>query len=111
MDLKFIRLRDAPRYLGMDIHRFNSEVRSSMIEIPIGKQGIASDRLDLDAWADDYKQHSGRPSAKRSKKLWDVNEHQDCRSAIQSDISTNMPTDIDFAKALALETCKKRKSI
>ena len=38
---RFIRLRDAPAYLGMDRHRFNSEVRPQLIEIPIGDQGIS----------------------------------------------------------------------
>ncbi len=58
---RLIRLRDAPYYLGMDRNRFNAEVRRSLIQIPIGKQGVAFDRLDLDAWADDYKRRNGRP--------------------------------------------------
>ena len=58
---RLIRLRDAPYYLGMDRNRFNAEVRQSLTQIPIGKQGVAFDRLDLDAWADDYKRRNGRP--------------------------------------------------
>jgi hypothetical protein len=50
---RFIRLRDAPSYLGMDKNRFNREVRPLLSSIPIGAQGIAFDRLDLDSWADD----------------------------------------------------------
>ncbi len=46
---RFIRLRDAPRYLGMDKNRFNREVRPRVTVIRIGTQGIAFDRLDLDA--------------------------------------------------------------
>jgi hypothetical protein len=57
---RFIRHRDAPRYLGMDRHRFNAEVRPTLTEIPIGEQGIAFDRLDLDDWAEDYKARNGR---------------------------------------------------
>ena len=49
---RFIRLRDAPTYLGMDRHSFNLHVRSYLTEIPIGKRGIGFDRLDLDAYAD-----------------------------------------------------------
>jgi len=52
---RVIRLRDAPRYLGMDIHRFNNEVRPSISEVRIGKQGVGFDRLDLDRWFDQYK--------------------------------------------------------
>jgi hypothetical protein len=40
---RLIRLRDAPSYLGMDRNRFNQTVRPSLIEIPIGDQGIAFD--------------------------------------------------------------------
>ncbi|EKE01162.1 MAG: hypothetical protein ACD_21C00202G0011, partial [uncultured bacterium] len=62
---RLIRLRDVSRYLGMDRHRFNKEVRPLLTEIPIGIQGIAFDRLDLDKWVDYYKYRSGRPSNKR----------------------------------------------
>lgn len=54
MEFRFIRLRDAPLYLGMDKNRFNREVRPSVPVSPIGIQGIAFDRIDLDACADDY---------------------------------------------------------
>ena len=56
---RFIRLRDAPRYLGMDNNRFNSEVRPHVPAIRIGTQGIAFDRIDLDAWADQRKSATG----------------------------------------------------
>ena len=62
---RFIRLRDAPFYLGMDRNRFNAEIRPFVTEIAIGIQGVAFDRLDLDARADDYKQRNGRPGHRR----------------------------------------------
>jgi hypothetical protein len=49
---RLLRFRDAPRYLGMDRNRFNAIVRPYLTEIRIGKQGIAFDRLELDAWVD-----------------------------------------------------------
>jgi hypothetical protein len=49
---RIIRLRDAPSYLGMDKNRFCREVRPLLSAIPIGTQGVAFDRLDLDTWAD-----------------------------------------------------------
>jgi len=67
---RFIRLRDAPAYLGMDRNRFNRLVRPNLVIVPIGKQGIAFDRLDLDDWADQYKSRNGRPAAER-RKPWD----------------------------------------
>jgi hypothetical protein len=62
---RFIRRKDAGKYLAMDRNRFDNEVRPYLIEIPIGKQGIAFDRLDLDAWADQYKQRYGRQPRKK----------------------------------------------
>jgi hypothetical protein len=67
---RFVRLRDAPNYLGMDRNRFNVIVRPHLVAIPIGKQGIAFDRLDLDDWADQYKSRNGRPAAER-RRPWD----------------------------------------
>ncbi len=60
---RLVRLRDAPVYLGMDKNRFNRDVRPRVVAIPVGTQGIAFDRLDLDAWADDHKRRNGRPTA------------------------------------------------
>jgi len=57
---RFVRLRDAPLYLGMDRNRFNTEVRHDLTTIPIGQQGIAFDRLELDAWVEDYISRNGR---------------------------------------------------
>ena len=57
---KFIRLRDAGPYLGMDKNRFNIEVRPHLTLVPIGVQGIAFDRIELDQWADQYKAEYGR---------------------------------------------------
>lgn len=51
---RLIRLRDAPYYLGMDRNRSNAEMRPTLTAVPIGRQGIAFDRLELDAWVDDY---------------------------------------------------------
>lgn len=57
---RLVRLRDAPAYLGMDRNRFNREVRPHLTNIPIGRQGVAFDRLELDAWVEDYISRNGR---------------------------------------------------
>ena len=67
---RLVRFRDAPAYLGMDRNRFNSEVRPYLTNIPIGRQGIAFDRLELDAWVEEYISRNGRPAARR-RKPWD----------------------------------------
>ena len=70
---RIIRLRDAPNYLGMDRNRFNAEVRPFLTEIPIGVQGIGFDRLELDAWVEDYIARNGRP-ARKGVSVWDADE-------------------------------------
>lgn len=101
-----IRLKNAPLYLGMDKNRFNTEVRPLLIEIPIGKHGIAFDRQDLDQWILDYKtMHGKRPIERKLyyKKLHTV-------SAPLSVIpmsGANKFTHQAFEKALAQVSSKK----
>jgi len=109
MQPRFIRLKDAPDYLGMDRNRFNREVRPSLIEIPIGDQGIAFDRLDLDSWADQYKECKGRPN-NNGRQLWDAKEHQASTNVEGSGISISKSADAAFQKALALTISKKLKN-
>ena len=45
---RFIRLRDAPLFFGMDKNRFNRDLRPRLTEIRIGKQGRAFDRLEME---------------------------------------------------------------
>ena len=73
---RLLRLRDAPRYLGMDRTRFCEEVRPYVTEIPIGKQGIAFDRLELDAFVDDYVSRNGRPASIQENLIWDAKKRQ-----------------------------------
>lgn len=48
----------------MDKNRLNREVRPYITEIRIGTQGITFDRLELDAFAEQYKNYNGRPGSK-----------------------------------------------
>lgn len=66
MQPRLIRLRDAPKYLGMDRNRFNNEVRPFLVTVKIGLQGIAFDRLDLDQWVEGYKKQQGKPAQRTS---------------------------------------------
>lgn len=109
---RFIRLRDAAFYLGMDRNRFNSEVRSFLTKIPIGKQGIAFDRLELDAWADHYKSSNGRPGRLQGERLWDVVEDRPASSKGRAfGTSTNGSKGNEFAKALARLKLEKPNGI
>jgi hypothetical protein len=105
---RFIRLRDAPSYLGMDKNRFNREVRPHLPAIPIGTQGIAFDRLDLDTWADDYKSRNGHPAAKPEKeKPWETKKRLVSRNAVGFGISTSSSEVSAFGRALQQATSRK----
>ena len=109
---RLIRLRDAPRYLGMDPNRFNEEVRPHLIEIPIGKQGIGFDRLDLDAWFEEYKSRNGRPGKRKGvNKPWDAKTYLGSLTEKGYGTSTKLFEEEEFAKALELATSKKRRSV
>jgi hypothetical protein len=106
---RILRLRDAPRYLGMDRNRFNAEVRPFLTNIPIGRQGIAFDRLELDAWVDDYISRNGRPAERRTS--WDAENHQASRSEAVPGGSTRKLKDTEeWRKAAARIISKKRSA-
>ena len=106
---RFVRLRDAPAYLGMDRHRFNVEVRPQLMEIPIGDQGISFDRVDLDAWADDYKTRNGRRAKGEKPCRQSKKERQVSSNVARRGTSTSGSAVADFAKALERATALKRK--
>jgi predicted DNA-binding transcriptional regulator AlpA len=108
---RIILFRDAPRYVGMNRNRFNSEVRPHLTEIPVGKQAIGFDRLELDAWVDDYKACNGRPSRTKGAVSWDANESPASSCGPASGRSTSVSSGVEFAKALAEPSSKKRSGI
>jgi hypothetical protein len=106
---RLVRFRDAPGYLGMDRNRFNAEVRPRLTNIPIGRQGIAFDRLELDAWVEDYKSRNGRPGRLLGERLWDVVEGRPASSKGPAcGTSINGSKGGEFAKALAQIRSPKR---
>jgi predicted DNA-binding transcriptional regulator AlpA len=106
---RLIRLRDAPFYLGMDRNRFNAEVRPYLTQIPIGEQGIAFDRLELDAWVEQYKSRNGRPASNsRGVASWDAKEFQGLGIVAGSGTSKSRPSAKKFTKALEQAISKKR---
>jgi hypothetical protein len=106
---RIIRFRDAPSYLGMDRGGFNREVRPDLTEIPIGKQGIGFDRLELDAWVDDHKSRNGRPRRSKGDKSWDAKETPASSSGPEVGTSTSASSGGEFAKALAQLDSKKQR--
>ncbi len=96
---RLIRFRDAPFYLGMGRNRFNAEVRPYVTEIPIGVQGIGFDRLELDAWFDDYAARNGRP-ARKGNDTWDAIKHLGSSKEQACGTSTSGSRGGEFARAL-----------
>src|SRR6056297_4082100 len=94
---RLVRFRDAPAYLGMDRNRFNTEVRPGLTEIPIGRQGIAFDRLELDAWVEDYKARNGRPGRSQGERLWDARSRPASSRERASRTSTSGSRGSEFA--------------
>ena len=105
-----IRLMDAPGYLGMDRNRFNAEVRPYLTEMRYGTQCVCFDRLDLDAWFDEYKSRNGRPGQPKGERLWDAKERQGSSKGAPIGISTSKSTDGAFAKAVKQIASKKRSA-
>ena len=105
---RIIRFRDAPHYLGMDRNRFNAEVRPYLTEVPIGTQGIGFDRLELDAWFEDYKSRNGRP-AQKGANTWDANKSPASSCGPGSGTSTSASAGGEFARALGQINSRKPK--
>jgi hypothetical protein len=108
---RIIRMRDAPGYLGMDKNRFSAEVRPLLTEIPMGVQGIGFDRLELDAWADQYIERNGRKRAQENKEGGNTcqNAQPASRRKVTSGKSTSRSVGTaDFARALELVHSKRR---
>jgi hypothetical protein len=97
---RIVRFRDAPSYVGMDRNRFNAEVRPNLTEIPIGRQGIGFDRLELDAWVDDYVSRNGRPGRSKGDTLWDAKECPASSRGPGSGTSIRSCSGGEFARAL-----------
>ena len=105
-----IRIKDAPFYLGMDKNRFNTEVRPSLTEMKIGTQGIAFDRLELDAWVDDLKNSFGKSATQKLEKVTCLKKSLASSKGESSGTSIKLSKDDAFAKALAQVTSKKLKT-
>jgi hypothetical protein len=95
MQPRAIRQSKAPEYLGMSESQFNKMVRPFLIEIKDGRM-VSYDRLDLDAWFDQYKAANGKPA--KESKTWQ-RKHQGSASAGKSGTSTKLSPVSSYAKA------------
>ena len=111
MDLlpRIIRLKDAPGYLGMDKNKFNELVRPFVTEIRYGSMSVGFDRLDLDAWIDDYIRCNGRPGRKGGNNPWRESKYQASLRGAASGTSTKDFEAREFEKALERVISRKLK--
>lgn len=79
------------------------------MDIPIGIKGIAFDRLEMDAWVEQYKHCNGRPASAEGVQIWDVNKRRDYGNATASGTSRNECLATNFSKALARATSTRRE--
>ena len=115
----------APGYLGMCRDEFNKTVRPNVREFPIGKQGVAFDRIELDEWADAYvesksiekaaNQDNNQPRSERQGeakgvKPWREKRSQASTRKVEFGKSTKYSEASDFERALELVTGKKPSS-
>ena len=118
---RFIRAMDAPAYLGMCRAEFKNTVRPHVREFPIGKQGIAFDRLELDAWADAYiesmaiekasnEDNNPPRSGRQGVNKWREKQCPASTRGTAFGTSTKSSEVSDFKKALEQAKGKKRSS-
>ena len=107
---RILRLQEASRYLGMDKNKFNAKVRPYLTEVSWGPQSIGFDRLEIDAFVDEYMRCNGRPGQTyHGGKTWDKKERPVSSNDKASGTSTSKSTGSEFAKALAQLTEEKPK--
>jgi predicted DNA-binding transcriptional regulator AlpA len=103
---RLYRRAAAAKYLGMSTYTFDREARPNLTDVPIGKQGVAFDRVEMDAWVDHHIHANGRPAkeelcqSERPASFVEVNYGGSIKSSMES----------DYRKALELVASKKRSS-
>ena len=96
---RFMKLNKACQYLDKSEPNFNETVRPFITEIRDGRC-VKFDRLDLDAWADQYKAANGRPG-KPMEETQCQNQPQASEKEKVSGISKKLSPASQFTKALA----------
>jgi predicted DNA-binding transcriptional regulator AlpA len=119
---RFIRFKHAYGYLGMCRDEFNKSVRPNVREFPIGAQGVAFDRIELDEWADNWiasksvekaaNQDNNRPRSERQQGInpWREKQSRGSTKKVESGKSIKSSGASAFEKARELVTGKKLSS-
>lgn len=104
---RLIRQSEAPTYLSFSEPVFNQLVRPFVTEIRQGRM-VLYDRLDLDAWVEQFKAANGRPAKENLQ--WQK-EPQALEKKVKSGILKKSSPVSLFDKALAKRNSTKQKGI
>ena len=105
---RFVRLRDAPFYFGMDRNRFCAEIRPHLDEYRIGIQGIAFCSDQMAAVAEAYKAEHMLKHAKKGGTIWPRKNHRVSLREAKYGTSINPSSGSAFAKAVTRLNLVKR---
>ena len=104
---RFMKLKNACKYLDKSEPNFNKTVRPYIPEIRDGRC-VKFDRLDLDAYADHYKAANGRPG--KEIQTWQKEPQVSEKKATSGTLRKSSP-DSSFDKALANRNLNKQRGI
>jgi len=95
----------------MNKNLFNELVRPHVPEVRIGVQGVGFDRLDLDAWFEDYKSRSTRRPGEQEggNKPWRKARPAVSRKGTGGGTLTRSSEAEEFAKLVEQLTSKKQR--
>ena len=93
---------------GAILHMRASDQLRVDTSLNIGRQGVAFDRLEMDAWVDHYMRCNGRPALNRGDEVWDAIETPGYGIGAGSGISTSRSSATAFTKALERVNSKRR---
>jgi predicted DNA-binding transcriptional regulator AlpA len=107
MEVRLLRHNQAYKYLGMSEAYFNEKVRPYLTEIKQGR-AVWFDRLDLDAWVEQFKQANGRPGRQQEERTWPKQPQVSVKRETSGTLIKPSPAG-SFAKALEKRKLKQRK--
>jgi hypothetical protein len=117
---RLLKIKDVLEYLRIDVNKFNNSVRPYLTEIPVpyspgndSSRGVRFDRLELDAWLEQYKRCNG-PAPEKSledMKLWAETASQELGTTRKRKptSSIKLSEERDFTKELNRVLEKKLK--
>jgi hypothetical protein len=102
---RILNQKQSAYYLGMSVNTFKDDVRPDLTPVPMEGRQIKYDRLDLDAWLDEYKSRNALSNTK-GEDQWERRQDSTCEA--KSGISTNASSESTSGNQPGLAIVKKR---